>query len=322
MNYPWVTFENGNYTVRLNLLNGTKIRETEDDFLNPTTIESMDIKITNCCDMGCKFCHENSTPDGKHANLFAPSFLDNLHPYTELAIGGGNPLSHPHLLKFLIKCKERKHIPNMTVNQYHFKQNFNFIKQLIDCKLIYGLGISVSYFPDHEFCEMVKEIPNAVLHIIAGLDNSTDKYLRFFRDEGIKKILILGYKQVRRGEKYYEGMAPGIETNICLLKKNLPNILEEGWFEVVSFDNLALQQLNVKSMVDEDIYNEIFMGDDGLTGEMNSASMYVDLVERKYAKNSCSMERFDLKDTVEEMYMHLRNKEFYEDLHAEQTEQM
>lgn len=319
MNYPWVTFENGNYTVKLNLLNGTKIRETEDDFLNPTTIESMDIKITNCCDMGCKFCHENSTPDGKHANLFAPSFLDNLHPYTELAIGGGNPFSHPHLLQFLINCKERKHIPNMTVNQYHFKQNFNFIKQLIDCKLIYGLGISVSYFPDHEFCEMVKEIPNAVLHIIAGLDNSTDRYLRFFRDEGIKKLLILGYKQVRRGEKYYEGMASGIETNICLLKKNLPNILEEGWFDVVSFDNLALQQLNVKSMVDEDIYNEIFMGDDGLTGEMNSASMYADLVERKYAKNSCSMERFDLKDTVEEMYMHLRNKGVDEDLHAEQS---
>jgi hypothetical protein len=210
----------------------------------------------------------------------------------------------------------------MTVNQYHFKQNFNFIKQLIDCKLIYGLGISVSYFPDHEFCDMVKEIPNAVLHIIAGLDNSTDRYLRFFRDEGIKKILILGYKQVRRGEKYYEGMAPGIETNICLLKKNLPNILEEGWFEVVSFDNLALQQLNVKSMIDEDTYNEIFMGDDGLTGEMNSASMYADLVERKYAKNSCSMERFDLKDTVEEMYMHLRNKDLYEDLYAEQLEQM
>ena len=323
MNYPWVSFENGNYTVKLNLLNGTKIRETNDDFLNPTTIESMDIKITNCCDGPggalCKFCHEDSRPDGKHADLFAPSFLDKLHPYTELAIGGGNPLSHPHLLQFLIKCKERKHIPNMTVNQYHFKQNFNFIKQLIDCKLIYGLGISVSYFPDHEFCEMVKEIPNAVLHIIAGLDNSTDRYLRFFRDEGIKKILILGYKQVRRGEKYYEGMAPGIETNICLLKKNLPTILEEGWFEVVSFDNLALQQLNVKSMVDEDIYNEIFMGDDGLTGEMNSASMYADLVERKYAKNSCSMERFDLKDTVEEMYMHLRNKEFYEDLHAKQS---
>ena len=111
----------------------------------------------------------------------------------------------------------------------------------------------------------------------------------------------------------------GIETNICILKKNLPTILEEGWFEVVSFDNLALQQLNVKSMIDEDTYNEIFMGDDGLTGEMNSASMYADLVERKYAKNSCSMERFDLKDTVDEMYMHLRNKGVDEDLHAEQS---
>ena len=319
----WVHYKNGNYTVHLDTETGTKIRENDLDYFEADTIESMDLKITNrCTGTNCAYCHENSGPCGKHADLFLPSFLDNLHPYTEIAIGGGNPLEHPNLLQFLIKCKERKHIPNMTVNQYHFKQNFNFIKQLIDCKLIYGLGISVSYFPDHEFCEMIKEIPNAVLHIIAGLDNSTDRYLRFFRDEGIKKILILGYKQVRRGEKYYEGMAPGIETNICLLKKHLPEIMENNWFEVISFDNLALQQLNIRSMMDKDDFNFHYMGDDGIEGSLTSSSMFIDLVERKFAKNSCSMERYDLMDTIEEMYSHLKNKDFYEDLHAEQTEQM
>ena len=65
------------------------------------------------------------------------------------------------------------------------------------------------------------------------------------------------YQAFQYGAPPHAGMAPGIETNICLLKKNLPNILEEGWFEVVSFDNLALQQLDVKSMIDEDTYNEI-----------------------------------------------------------------
>lgn len=320
----WVSYKNGNYTVRLNLETGTKIRENDLDYLEASTVESMDIKITNCCDMGCKFCHENSTPDGKHADLFVPSFLDTLHPYTELAIGGGNPLEHPDLLKFLLRCKENKWVPSMTVNQIHFEKNFDFIMQLVNAKLIYGLGISVSYFPDHEFCEMVKEIPNAVLHIIAGLDNSTDRYLRFFRDEGIKKILILGYKQVRRGEKYYEGMAPGIETNICLLKKNLPIMIEEEWFKVISFDNLALKQLDVKNTlnIDNEDWEFMYMGDDGMEGSLTSASMFVDMIERKYAINSCSMERYDLKDTIEDMFNHLKNKEFYDDLRREQTEQM
>ena len=100
----WVKYKNGNYNVILNLDNGTKIRETIDPEATafiPETIESFDCKITNCCDMGCKMCHENSVPNGKHGDLFVPSFLDTLHPYTEIAIGGGNPLEHPDLYKFL-----------------------------------------------------------------------------------------------------------------------------------------------------------------------------------------------------------------------------
>ena len=76
MKYPWVSFENGNYTVKLNLLNGTKIRETEDDFLNPTTIESMDIKITNCCDMGCKYCFPPGTQITKADN--SKVYIENI----------------------------------------------------------------------------------------------------------------------------------------------------------------------------------------------------------------------------------------------------
>ena len=42
-------------------------------------------------------CHEGSSPLGKHGDILSPSWLDKLHPYCELAIGGGNPLSHPDL---------------------------------------------------------------------------------------------------------------------------------------------------------------------------------------------------------------------------------
>ena len=94
------TYQNGNYTVKI-YDNGTKIRENDLDFFEPDTVESMDIKITNSCDKMCPFCHEASTPDGKHGDILNLPFLDTLHPYTELAIGGGNPLSHPDLIPFL-----------------------------------------------------------------------------------------------------------------------------------------------------------------------------------------------------------------------------
>ena len=38
------------------------------------------------------------------------------------------------------------------------------------------------------------------------------------------------------------------------------------------------------------------MGDDGINGEFNSASMYIDLVEEKFCRNSCCEKRFDCKN--------------------------
>ena len=86
-------YKNGNYTVRL-FSDGTKIRFTLDDEFNAMFPESIDIKITNYCDISCLMCHEDSSTKGVHGNLEHP-FLDTLVAGTELAIGGGNPLSHP-----------------------------------------------------------------------------------------------------------------------------------------------------------------------------------------------------------------------------------
>lgn len=320
MSKNWVSYKNGNYNVHIDLDTGTKVRENDLDFFKADTVESMDIKITNRCDMGCEFCHEHSTLDGKHADLFSPSFLDTLHPYTELAIGGGNPLEHPDLLKFLLRCKDNKWIPSMTINQHHFMQNFDFVKQLSDAKLIYGLGVSVSE-PNDALIGKLTQIPGAVVHVIAGL---VPIHKLFKLKDNNLKLLILGYKQVRRGEKLYKVIGRDIEERIDNLKHALPTIINEGWFNVVSFDNLSLNQLDVKNTLNmtDDEWSTFYMGDDGIDGSMTSSSLFVDMVERKYAKNSCDLDRYDLKNTVEEMFMHLRDKEFYEDLNAEQREQM
>lgn len=47
--------QNGNYTLKF-LSDGTKIRYTEEDEFIPDRPESMDIKITNKCNMGCRYC--------------------------------------------------------------------------------------------------------------------------------------------------------------------------------------------------------------------------------------------------------------------------
>ncbi len=304
----FVQYKNGNYDVFIDLDSGTKIRKNDLDFFEANTVESMDIKITNCCNMGCPMCHENSTPDGKHGDILSPSFLDNLHPYTELAIGGGNPLEHPNIDEFLKRCKERKFICNITVNQKHFIENYNKIKNWVDNKLVYGVGVSF-YRTSNKLIELMQTIPNSVLHVIAGLIELND--LNFMANNNLK-ILILGYKQVRRGKDLYNNysMHNMINYNIDTLRYYIKHIIKDKWFNVVSFDNLAIKQLDIKNILSEDQWNEFYMGDDGQDGEQTSASMFVDMVERKFAKNSCAPEdeRYDLLDNVEDMYNFLKNR--------------
>ena len=303
----WVSYKNGNYNVHINLDDGTKVRENDLDFFEADTVESFDLKITGRCDMGCRYCFEGSTPDGRHAAIhFEGTFLEKLHPYTEIAIGGGNPLEHPGLVKFLEDCRDHKLIPSMTVNQVHFEKYKSFLKSLIDHKLIYGLGVSLVK-ATAQFVKMLSEFPTAVVHTIAGV-TSIDDYRNLAHRN--LKVLILGFKQVRRGAKYYEEMGEDVKERIDFLRHLTPIMIEEGWFKVLSFDNLALKQLNIKNVLSEEQWNEFFMGDDGMDGGFDSATMFIDLVERKYAKNSCASEeeRYPLLATIEEMWNDLKHR--------------
>ena len=292
-------YNNGNYNVAI-YDDGTKIRDNGNDsrVFTPEFPESIDLKITNYCDKGCKFCHETSSREGVHGDIVHLEFFDSLRPYTELAIGGGNPLSHPRLEEFLIKCKEHKLIPSMTVNQRHFMDNIPKIKHLVDEKLIYGLGISLTDPNEEGFINQVQQFPNAVVHVIAGLVDLNDLYR--LGNKGIK-LLILGYKIFRRGEALYEKMGEQIRSNIEKLKDNLLGIL--SLFDVVSFDNLAVEQLRIKNILSETQYNEFFMGEDG------EYTMYIDAVKREFAVSSTSVTRYPITNDIVEMFHKVQSKE-------------
>lgn len=292
----FVRYQNGNYTVTIDTQNGTKIRENDLDFFRADFPESMDIKICNRCDMGCSMCHENSTKDGAIGDIMSESFIDKLHPYTELAIGGGNPLEHPDLVPFLKKRKRLNLIPSMTVNQVHFMKNKSFLKELVEQRLIYGLGVSLVRVTN-DFIDALKEFPNAVIHVINGM--VTPLELECLSGEGLK-ILILGYKQFRRGEQLYKEQGEQIEETKSWLYKKLPTIISEGWFEVVSFDNLAIKQLGAERLMSNEDWEQFYMGDDG------SATMYVDMVNREFAKSSTSTERYPIEDDIVTMFEKIR----------------
>ena len=110
------------------------------------------------------------------------------------------------------------------------------------------------------------------------------------------KMLILGYKHLRRGNKYFETEQNNIEAKQKWLYENLEDIIQK--FNVVSFDNLAIEQLDVKRLLTQEEWDEFYMGDDGVM------TYYIDMVERKFAQSSTSAfdKRYDLLDSVDDMF--------------------
>ena len=290
-----VQYKNGNYTVIRDLDSGTLVKMNDLDFLEADFPDSFDLKITNSCDMGCKFCHENSLPNGKHGDIMNAKFINTLHPYTEIAIGGGNPLEHPDLIAFLKKLKQLKMIPNMTINQVHFMKNKDLIKYLIDNELIYGLGVSLVN-ANESFINEVSKYPNAVIHVINGV-HSVDELKKLY-DKGLK-LLILGYKEFRRGKDFYSNKVIESESE---LYTNLEDLIKH--FKVVSFDNLALKQLNPKRLLSEDEYNRYYMGADG------QSTMFIDLVKEEFSTSSTTPEdkRHRLLNNINDMFKVIRKK--------------
>lgn len=291
-------YQNGNYVTQI-YEDGTRIRETNEKSFIPSFAENCDIKITNSCNMNCEYCHEGSNSQGKHGDLINPLYLKSFHQYQELAIGGGNVFEHPQLITFLKSLKEQKVIANITVNQFHFLENYELIKKLQKENLIYGIGVSIT-LPNNELINKIKKTSNVVCHVINGVlsKDIAEKLL-----DNDLRLLILGYKQLRRGSEYNENHKEMIENNQKWLFENLDGLLKR--FKLVSFDNLAIEQLNVKRLLNEKEWNEFYQGADG------TSTFYIDAVNQKFAQSSTAPfdKRFDIGNlTVDEMFRKIRKE--------------
>jgi hypothetical protein len=279
---------NGNVTVSI-FEDGTKIQEW-DTIAKPIYPNSIDIKITNKCDLGCAYCHEESHKKGQHGNLVTLiTLLEDLPEGTELAIGGGNPLEHPDLLPFLQRLKKLKLIPNLTVNYYHIKQYYKFLNFLIAEKLIYGLGISIDDSVEQSVLNLINDRSNVVYHVIAGV--TTMQVL--LRVKG--KFLILGYKEVGRGKAF---LSEEVKMLKLLWYNNIGKFIKKIH---LSFDNLAVEQLDIKRFLSKKEWETFYMGTDG------EFTMYIDAVKQKYALSSSSKDKHYINNSIKEIFDYVRS---------------
>lgn len=293
MEYRLGTYVNGN-TIVVMYTDGTKIRYVRTgEKPAPEYPESIDLKITNrCSGTNCAFCAEQSSPDGRHAVL-ERQIIDSLHPYTELAIGGGNPLEHPQLLGFLAHMYTKSVICNLTVNAVHFMNNIPLLERLRDMELIHGLGVSVPSAVPDGLIPMLKLFPNAVIHTIAGV---TPRSVYDQLADHDLNLLILGFKTKGKGMEYSRKHNRLLDR-LFYLSDSLEDMRPH--FKGIAFDNLAVEQLALRDIFPDE-FDELYMGDDG------DFTMYIDLVAGKYGRSSTHPLRDIDAGTVTELFQKLK----------------
>ena len=312
-------YVNGNHRTIL-YDDGTRVRETgsyvdgkwvadDADHFTFDFPESFDLKITDFCDGGCPWCHENSSLIGKHGDLSKLDYIvETMQPGTEIAVGGGHALACPGLLPFLQQLKERGIIANITVNQKHLGEWSGAIMHLVQENLVRGIGISLADSSKIEDLDFIDKLgPNVVIHVIAGIFD--DKDIPFVRG---RKVLILGYKMLRRGNSYIDSSIKYAELvhNMELLRVLWQHDLAKEC-KAVAYDNLAIEQLGPKEefRIPDTKYVHMYQGNDtecfDADGNMTCSTMFIDLPNMQVARMSTApmetRQPFTGNESIEEL---------------------
>ena len=273
-------YKNGNCTIEI-YSDGTRIIEWPDgEEMKLDFPLNIDIRLMTKCDFGynpttgksvCSFCHESARTDGKECDYDQLlSQLKHLPAGMELAIGINDFTEG--LEFFLGRCKAYGFIVNGTVNQGALakKSNREWLARLISDNLLKGVG--VSYRPRMpKIPQAVLNNPNTVIHVIAGIDDFEG--VKSLANQGVKKILVLG-------EKDFGFNKGNVDLTSESHKEWKARIMELGKaFDIISFDNLALEQLDIKSKLPDSTWQEFYQGEH---------SFYINAVDQYFAPSSRS----------------------------------
>ena len=147
-----------------------------------------------------------------------------------------------------------------------------------------------------EECPIFSRSNTVVFHVIVGILpiddlNNIIKDLSNSLFVSKRSILILGYKSWGRGVNC-------TPKNLEEWERTVQNIIYNSRFKknkvnrtILGFDNLAIEQLNIKDALLEHEWSEKYMGDEF------THSMYIDAVEEKFAPTSRSKDRIEWSRT-------------------------
>lgn len=266
---------------------GDKLRFSfEDDFIltHSSIPELVDLKITDYCTKGCAFCYQSSTGAGKHGNLkYIYSIIDALAKLGtfEIAIGGGEPTSHPRIISILEYCKKANIIPNLTTKSQKWFKDEELKEKITG--LTGAIALSIGSAKELQSWLDIDCYLSTDFTVQIVLGTITREELESILDLAKMnelRVTLLGYKPVGFGKDF--NFIPYTDYVMDIIK-TYPNL---------SIDSALLSEIESKLL-------EIGLDKRFITDKEGKFSCYIDAVEMFIAKDSyseCKKYPFDLKD--------------------------
>ena len=113
--------------------------------------EFLDVKITDFCEGACPYCYMDSKSTDDHAKSiiwkireYFGTMSENQKPF-QVAIGGGEPTSHPDFVQCLKEFHDLGITPNYTTNgMFSIKEDVETAFQILQATKKYCGGVAVS----------------------------------------------------------------------------------------------------------------------------------------------------------------------------------
>lgn len=312
--------------IFFNKKTGTKIRfsfEENKSYEKSNTPELVDIKITDYCPYGCKFCYMSSTIKGKHAELNTIKetldLLSELNVF-EVALGGGEPTLHPNICEIIDYGYEKNLAMNITTYNSKIFNNRRFLELFVDRK-ISSVGFSINKIEDiDKMVKMFNIVENYISkdtvnrffyirdHLIAHIVLGAHDYETFYQMvekclENDIRILFLGPKNVGFG-KNYKFYDLGKQMQYIRLKYDNSKYhgISNVKIKLFSIDTKFIQLSKIEELKE---YFDIRKIDATLiTPEEGKFSMYIDCIEKLMAPSSyCEKNEMDKLDLNKEKFL-------------------
>lgn len=260
------------------------------------TPELVDVKITDYCAFGCKFCYQGSTLAGRAASIEdIESVAEDLAALKvfEVAIGGGEPTTHPEFAQVLRAFRKRGVVPNFTTKSLSWLSGPDKAAIL---SLVGGVAFSVenvtqaravvAALEEHVLSEDDKITTFSLSNALRGFTlqvvefvPTLDELIEIFRFAAKAKIgvTVLGYKTTGFGKAYPRNAYDWLP--MILDPKTSGYYLD--WRERPT--PLNVDTLIAKRLLDQgypQVDERFLIGDEG------KFSMYIDVVEKRCAPSS------------------------------------